>query len=97
MRDAVAGLIVRTEDQPSMDVFITMRKDQVAVQPQPVKWEGLIQGIAEEFSCPFSTVEQILGSERHQLEQGARIKDFIPVLAVKQVRDLLRTSRQTPA
>ena len=80
-----------------MDVFVTMRRDPVAVQPQPVKWQGLVQTLAEEFSCPFSQVEQILSSQRHQLEQGARIKDFIPVLAVKQVRDLLRTSRQTPA
>ena len=80
-----------------MDVFITMRKDTVAVEPQPAKWRALIKDLAEQFSCPFSRVEQILGRERHQLEQEARIKDFIPVLAVKRVKDLLSMSRQIPS
>ena len=68
-------------------------KDPVAVRG---KWHGFIKALAEEFSCLLSKFEQILGTEWHQLEQGAKVKDFIPVLAVKQVRNLLRTLRPTP-
>lgn len=74
-----------------------MLEERVAFQRQPAKWHGMVEAIAKEFSCPLSTVEQILSTETHQLEQGAHIKDFIPVLAIKQAKELLRTYRHIPS
>ena len=67
----------------------------MAFQRQIAKGQGILKDIAEEFSCPISKVEQILSAETHQHEQGAHIKDFIPVLAIKEVKDRLRTYQPT--
>lgn len=68
------------------------------LQRQPAKWwHGIVEDLAEEFSCPISEVERMLSTEMHQLEQGALIKDFVSVLALKQVKDLLKLYRHTPA
>jgi hypothetical protein len=48
------------------------------------------------FLSPLSEVERMLSCAAQQLEQEAKVKEFIPVLAVKQVKDLLRKSRHTP-
>ena len=79
-----------------MDASISMLEERVTFQRQPAKWQGIVEAIAKEFSCPLSKVEQILITETHQLEQGAHIKDFIPVLAIKQVKELLRMYRHIP-
>ena len=63
---------------------------------QQAIWHGIVKNLAEEFSCPISEVDQLLRTTAHQREQEARIKDFIPVLAMKQVKDLLRPSKQRP-
>lgn len=68
---------------------------RVTFQPQPLKWQGIVKDLAEEFSCPISEVEQILSDAARQLEQGAHIKDFISVLAVKEVKGFLRGYRPT--
>lgn len=69
---------------------------RVAFQRQPMKWQGIVENLGEEFSCPISEVERMLSAAAHQLEQGAHIKEFISVLAVKQVKGLLRVHRPTP-
>jgi len=80
-----------------VDAPITNLLDErVWFQRQPAKWQGLVKDLAKEFSCPLPEVEEILISETHWLEHGARIKDFIPLLAIKQVKELLRTSRHIP-
>lgn len=80
-----------------MDVPITnLQEERAAFQHQPAKWHGIVEDIADEFSCPISEVEQILSTETHQLEQRARITVFVPLLAIKQVKDLLRLNRHTP-
>ena len=66
-------------------------------QRQTVKWQCIVESLSEEFSWPISEVEQMLSAAAHQLEEGAQVKEFIPVLAVKQVKDLLRKSRHTPS
>lgn len=66
-------------------------------QRQTMKWQGIVESLGEEFSRPISEVERMLSAAAHQLEQGAQVKEFIPVLAVKQVKDLLRKSRHTPS
>ena len=54
------------------------------------KWHGVVESLGEEFACPLPEVERILSDVAQQLEQGAQIKEFIPVLAVKEVKGLLR-------
>jgi hypothetical protein len=68
---------------------------RVGFQRQPMKWQGIVENLGEEFSCPISEVERMLSAAVHQLEQGAQIKEFISVLAVKQVKGLLRAYRPT--
>jgi hypothetical protein len=67
----------------------------VAFIRQPMKWHGIVENLGEEFSCPLPEVERMLSAAAHQLEQEAQVKEFIPVLAVKQVKDLLRVYRPT--
>lgn len=52
-----------------------------------------INAIAREFSVPISEIHNILWDEIHSLEQQARIRDFIPLLAAKAVKAVLRASR----
>jgi hypothetical protein len=61
-----------------------------------MKWHGIVESLGEEFSCPIPEVERMLSAAAHQLEEGAQVKEFIPVLAIRQVKDLLRKSRHTP-
>ena len=67
-----------------------------AFKRQQAQWHGVVKNLAEAFSCPLSEVEKALSTAAHELEQGARIKDFIPVLAIKQVRDQLKPYQHTP-
>jgi hypothetical protein len=60
-----------------------------------MKWQGIVENLGEEFSCPISEVERMLSDATHQFEQRAHIKDFISVLAVKEVKSLLRAYRPT--
>lgn len=69
---------------------------RVTFQRQPMKWHGIVESLGEEFSCPIPEVERMLSTAAHQLDEGAQVKEFIPVLAVKEVKDLLRKSRHTP-
>jgi len=64
-------------------------------QRQPMKWRGVAENLGEEFSCPIPEIERMLSAAAHQLEQEAHIKEFISVLAVKQVKGLLRAHRFT--
>ena len=80
-----------------MDVPITNSlEERAAFQRQQAKWQGIVKDLAEEFSCPTSEVEKVLSTVVQQLEQGAHIKDFIPLLANKHVKDLLRPYRHIP-
>lgn len=52
-----------------------------------------VEDIAAQFSCPLSEVHEILNSQLNTLDRQARIKQFVPLLAVKQVKELLRSNR----
>ena len=72
-----------------MDVPISNLLDErVAVQRQQAHWQAIVKDLADQFACPLSEVEKALGSAEHQLEQGARIKVFVSLLAIKQVKEL---------
>src|SRR5262245_37322657 len=55
----------------------------------------IVKDLAEKFSCPIAEVEKVLSAAEHELEHGARIKVFVPLLAIKQVKDLLRPNQHT--
>ena len=81
-----------------MDVSSTnVQEVRLTFQRQPMKWQGIVESLGEEFSCPLSEVERMLSAAAQELDQGAQIKEFIPVLAVKQVKELLRKFRHTPS
>lgn len=80
-----------------MDIPIAnLVEERAAFERQPAKWQGIVKDLAEEFACPISEVEQMLSTETHQLERGAHITVFVPLLAIKQVKELLKPYRQTP-
>ena len=66
----------------------------------PPQMQGVdhdIKTIAEQFSLSVSEVHAILLSEIHHLERSARIRDFIPLLAIKQVKESLRNRSRLKA
>ena len=80
-----------------VDLPITNLLEETAVlQRQQAKRQGIVKDLADEFFCPISEVEEVLSTAEHQLEQGAHIKVFVPLLAIKQVKDLLRPYKHTP-
>ena len=68
---------------------------KVTFQRQPMKWQDIVESLGKEFSCPIPEVERMLTVAAQQLEQGAQIKEFVSVLALKEVKDRLRKSRHT--
>jgi len=74
-----------------------VQEASVSFQRQRMKWQDTVESLGEEFCCPIPEVERMLSATTQQLEQEAQVKDFIPILAVKLVKDLLRKSRPTPA
>jgi hypothetical protein len=66
-----------------LDVSSTnVQEVRVTFQRQPMKWQGIVESLGQEFACPFSEVERMLSAAAQELDQGAQIKEFIPVLAV---------------
>lgn len=98
MIGAAKGLIIRPGGRrPLSGSSTNVQEVRVTFQGQPMKWQGIVENLGEEFSCPLSEVERMLSAAAHQLEQGAQVKEFVSVLAVKEVKDLLRKSRHTPS
>ena len=52
-----------------------------------------IQTLAQQFSLPIKEAHDILWGEIHHLETQARIRDFVPLLAIKEVKESLRNLR----
>ena len=53
-----------------------------------------IEDIAVQFSLPLSEVQSILKIHIHRLDQGARIKQYVSLLAIKQVKESLRINQR---
>lgn len=49
-----------------------------------------IQDLSEEFSTSTVEVQRILSSEIDHLGQNANVRDFVPILAIKRVKEVLR-------
>ena len=55
-----------------------------------------IDFLADESKVPVDIVAQLYNAERVRLEAGARITGFISILAIRNVRKLLRRSGDSP-
>jgi len=60
----------------------------VGVEPKAIEHD--IYMLARQFALPSAVAHDLLWNEIHQLEQAARILDFIPLLALKHVKEHLR-------
>ncbi len=49
-----------------------------------------IRDLAKQFALPPSEAHDMLWDEIHQLERAARIQDYVPLLALKHVKEYLR-------
>lgn len=49
-----------------------------------------LEQLADETGCPAEVVQNLYQGECQLLQSDARVSKFIPVLAFKRVRDLLR-------
>jgi hypothetical protein len=49
-----------------------------------------VELLAHESHVPIDDIAQLYGNELAKLEAGARIKSFLPIFALRNVRDKLR-------
>jgi hypothetical protein len=54
----------------------------------------VIDGLADELHCASDEVAEIYLHEVDDLAQGARVSEFIPVLAARRTRDAFRNRRR---
>ncbi|MBX3328411.1 MAG: DUF3562 domain-containing protein [Nitrospira sp.] len=60
----------------------------VGVEPRTIEYD--IDALAKQFALPLTAAHTLLWAEIHHLEHLARIHDFIPLLALKHVKERLR-------
>ena len=56
-----------------------------------INLEHDIRALATQFAVSTAEVNEIVCAELVQLGQAARIRDFVPLLAIKHVKELLRS------
>lgn len=49
-----------------------------------------VEGLARELHVPIDDVARLYGNELAKLEIGAHITAFLPIFAIRKVRDILR-------
>ena len=54
-----------------------------------------VEKLAAHWNCPLERVERLYASELTMLEAEAKIQTFVPLVALRRVRDVLR--RGTPS
>lgn len=57
---------------------------------------GFIRLIAEASGVPNEEVEKIYNVEFEKLKEGARVSNFLPVLAGSKTKEILRHMQRTP-
>jgi hypothetical protein len=60
----------------------------VGIEPKSIEHD--IAALARQFALPPASAHTLLWNEIQRLEQTARIPDFIPLLALKHVKEHLR-------
>jgi Protein of unknown function (DUF3562) len=62
----------------------------MAVEVDLKSMEYDVRMLSEQFALPPAAAHSLLWNEIHQLEEGARIRDFISLLALKHVKEHLQ-------
>lgn len=78
-----------------MNVTTPMLGERAAVHQQQYKVAQSVNEIAEAFSLPRADVQDMLTGEMNQLEQKAKIQQYILILSVKTVKDFWAARRCT--
>ena len=60
----------------------------IQVEPKGIEYD--IASLAKQFALSPSIAQSLLWNEIHLLEHAARVRDFIPLLALKHVKERLR-------
>jgi hypothetical protein len=60
-----------------------------AQQSQQSQQELAVQFLAKESHVPIEEVRRLYGSEMAKLEVGARVRVFLPIFAIRKVRERL--------
>lgn len=55
--------------------------------------ERIIADLSQSFSVPFKNVQAIYGEQLRRLAEGARIRTFLSVLAIRRTRSILRDDK----
>ena len=53
------------------------------------KWDGAIKDLAADLQKPETQVRDVFQTEIQQLEGTAKVKTFIPIIALRRVKELL--------
>ncbi len=62
----------------------------MSIEIEPRAIEHNIGALAKQFALPPAAAQTLLWTEIRRLEHAARILDFIPLLALKHVKERLR-------
>lgn len=73
--------------------FVTTSRDRMSYQLQPED-QAAIEELAKKTNSDTEQVERVYEQTLDQLSAGARIRDFLTVLTIKNVRDKLRHNRK---
>jgi len=60
----------------------------IHIEPKGIEYD--IASLAKQFALPPTIAQSLLWNEIHLLEHAARVRDFIPLLALKHVKERLR-------
>jgi hypothetical protein len=69
---------------------------QYEAEAESKVFDPVIEGIARLFGCDAEEVQSLYDSNMTELKRDAIIMDFLPIFALRRIRDLLRL-RATPA
>ena len=77
-----------------MNVNSPLLHERTDVQHQQRLMAHSVKEIAEAFSFPISGVHDMLTGEVKQLEKGAKIRQYVLLLSIKLVKDMLAANRR---
>jgi Protein of unknown function (DUF3562) len=73
-----------------------LKMNAETLNPQVPADHSDIETLAHETNTPFATVFEIYTMEHAKLDQAAKIKTYVPLLARRRVKELLQPKRPAP-
>lgn len=89
-RPLARALLMRNMEVPGENCMAESNADQTAQAPT-----DRLEQLADETGWAAEVVQNLYQGEYQLLQRDARVRNFLPVLALKRVRDLLRRYEQT--